>query len=390
VRSGIIRPPAAGALEPLLMRLLQLDPATRPDAATARELLEQFATQLHAPLRLPARSRWRGWWWRGRRVLIAAVAVAMAAAVAVGAIVWGRGGDQAYAGVPALPSAVDPIALTGDPRAVDPCSLIDLRWLRQFGQPFMTVTGYLPVCRARIATTKGDVWLEVKFAAPVSSLAEFRGDRTEQLGDLTIVRQGTSQGSFKQRCRNVLVLADRTLINIFAYGAAPDLCKIAEVGTVNAVNQLAQHGISYQPGRASRWSIARSDACTVLDPIARSKIPNLNSTIRYPGFANWSCTWGPDIKGSPQVVLSFRIDPAAVESYGVPTTIAGHRAWLHTLAGDNNPQQCNAYVVHRLASSATSVTEMIEVDVDAPESPADLCSHATELATAVETALPPS
>ncbi|MGH3847115.1 MAG: protein kinase domain-containing protein, partial [Pseudonocardiaceae bacterium] len=49
VSVGIIRPPtAAGAFTALLLRLLALDPATRPDAATARDLLEDFATQINA------------------------------------------------------------------------------------------------------------------------------------------------------------------------------------------------------------------------------------------------------------------------------------------------------------------------------------------------------
>ena len=40
IAAGIIRPPgAAGALTPLLLRLLEPEPAVRPDAATARDLL---------------------------------------------------------------------------------------------------------------------------------------------------------------------------------------------------------------------------------------------------------------------------------------------------------------------------------------------------------------
>ncbi|HKR48784.1 MAG TPA: choice-of-anchor C family protein [Pseudonocardiaceae bacterium] len=50
IRTGIIRPPLqAGPLEPLLLRLLQVSPATRPDAATTRDLLTQFASQLSEP-----------------------------------------------------------------------------------------------------------------------------------------------------------------------------------------------------------------------------------------------------------------------------------------------------------------------------------------------------
>lgn len=43
IGAGVIRPPsAARGLTPLLLRLLEPDPAARPDAATARDLLDQF------------------------------------------------------------------------------------------------------------------------------------------------------------------------------------------------------------------------------------------------------------------------------------------------------------------------------------------------------------
>jgi len=55
VRTGIIRQPThAGALEPLLLRLLSLDPTTRPDAATARDMLHQHAISDPSPGAQPA------------------------------------------------------------------------------------------------------------------------------------------------------------------------------------------------------------------------------------------------------------------------------------------------------------------------------------------------
>lgn len=43
IGTGSIRPPtAAGAFTPFLLRLLELNPAARPDAATARDMLDQF------------------------------------------------------------------------------------------------------------------------------------------------------------------------------------------------------------------------------------------------------------------------------------------------------------------------------------------------------------
>ncbi len=387
VRGGIIRPPtAAGAFTPLLMRLLELDPATRLDAATARDRLEQFATEVNAPPRyLQTTPQPPRQWLRRHPVLTVVLALITLAALAVGttlAVVR----DNASV-VVALPSTVGPIALTGDPRAADPCTLIDPASLRQFGRPFFTISEWLEGCQARIATPSGDVRLVVIFDTPAESVADLSGT-PQQLGDLTIVRQGSLPGDFVTRCQNVLVLADRTRISIFATGPAPDLCAVTEVATVTAVNALARDGISYRPGRTSGSLIAGSDACAVLDTTALRRVAGLDSTIRFPGFANWSCTWGASSKGSPQIYLLFRRDDASVADYGDPTTIAGRRGWLHIFPGTNNPQRCNAYVVHQPAPSATAATEMFQIGVDAPGPREDLCARATELAIAIEATLP--
>lgn len=270
--------------------------------------------------------------------------------------------------------------------------MIDLTPLRQFGEPFIIINYRLEGCQARIATPKGDVLLGVIFDTLATSVAAL-GGTPQQLGDLTIVRQGLSQGDFAPYCQNVLVLADRTRIEVYANGPASDLCAITEVGTATAVNKLARDGISYRPGRNSGVLIAGSDACALLDRAALTKVPGLDPNIRFPGFANWSCTWGASSKGSPHVSLLFRLGGVSADyadNYGDPTTIAGRRAWLHTFAGSNNPQRCDAYVVHRLAPSATAADEMFEIDVDAPGFREDLCARATELATAVDAKLPAS
>ncbi len=393
VRVGVIRPPTvAGEFTPLLMRLLELDPATRLDAATARDKLDEFATRVNASTRdLQTRPAPPRRWSPRYPVLTAVLALITLAALVVGTtLVLGDGGEEAsVVATPVLPATVGPIALTGDPKAADPCALIEPAPLRQFGRPFITISYLMDSCEATIATPHGDVDLNVVFDIPAESVASV-GGTPQQLGDLTIVRKGTTVGTFMTYCRNVLLLADRTRIYIEVYGPAPvDLCAVAEVGTVVAVNVLARDGISYRPDRTSGWLLAGSNACEVLDPAARSKVPSLNSTIRFPGFANWSCTWGATSTSSPQVRLGFRLDDRIYEDeYGDPTTIAGRRAWLRTVPGNNNPQRCSAFVVHRPAPSATAPNEIIEIKVDAPGSSADLCARATELATAAVSNLP--
>lgn len=390
---GIVRPPtAAGAFTPLLMRLLELDPATRLDAATARDLLDEFATQVCTPARYSQTTPKPPRRWLPRHpVTMALAGIAFTALTAGTAVMLGSDSDNALGPrVPALPSTVGTIALTGDPRAADPCALIDLASLRQFGQPSINVSALLKGCKARIATPNGDLGLSVFFDTPVASVADL-GGTPQQLGGLTIVRQGNVPGDFyASACQNVLVLTDRTQIYILASGPTPDPCAVAEVGTAIAVNALARDGISYRPDRGSLF--AGSDACAVLDGAALSRIAGLDSNIRSPGFANWSCTWGTSSTGSPRVFLLLQLSVAEPGSKDEPPAkiIADRRVWLDTASGNNNPEKCAAFVEYRPARSATAVTEMVRIDVDAPVPADDLCAHVTELVKAAVAKLPAS
>lgn len=418
VRLGVIRPPAsAGELTPLLLRLLALDPATRPDAVTARDLLDQFATQTTVAARPPpprespasgattivaprdqgpgpSSARPARWPLR-RRILTGALALITVAILGAGTVLGIRslssddppppGEDTPLVGAPAMPATVGPISLTGDPKAADPCALIDLAWLHQFGLPRIT-TPYNPNgCRAQITTANsGDVNLYIDFNTPAFSVESVGGQR-QQLGALTISRKGIVPGTYEPSCQNVLLLADRTTVWINVYGGKDvDQCAVAEVGTATAVTALDRDGITYRPGRTSGWQVTNSDACTLLTNIELVSVSGLNPTIRSPGFANWWCSWGTT---SATVELYFRLDDAILDNHGDPTVIAGRRAWLRIVA-QGNPHLCEAIVVSRPAASPTSATEIVKVQVRGPQKDQELCARASDLAAAAVARLP--
>jgi eukaryotic-like serine/threonine-protein kinase len=403
VRGGIIRPPtSAGALTSLLLRLLELDPATRPDAATARDLLTQFADRVTAPTEHlappgprdtppeehlpppPARpTRWPQWL-REHRVLAAALALITFAVLGVGTTFGVRSltgpGQGTLVGVPSMSTTVGPIALTGDAKAADPCALIDLAWLNQFGIPQIVTPEFLNTCRALITTPDGgNVDLDVGYYAPVQVIAKL-GGHPQHLGELTIVHQGIVRGTYTSLCRNMLVLADRTEVGVDAVGGGKgfDLCKLVDVGTATAVNALARHGITYRPGRTASWPVTNSDACELLTPTELTTLGGVDPTIRTPGYAGWFCRWGAP---AANVQLQFRLDTANVLSYGTPTTIAGRRAWLQSVT-PVNPHQCIAVVVSHPARSLTDTTEMISVAVQEAQPDQELCARASNLAAA--------
>ncbi|WP_051579427.1 serine/threonine-protein kinase [Pseudonocardia acaciae] len=409
VATGPINPPTAHTpLTGLVMRLLEFDPSTRPDAATARDQLHAFATRVSAatqpspaarpdpagrfgdprppwaPVTKPARPL------RRRRLLLAGAATVVVLAVAAGLVVtmptlFGRGGNGPLVGVPPMPETVGAITMSGDPRAADPCALIDPAWLRQFGEPAIIARNsyVLNSCRAIISTREGDVLLDMTFGRPVSSVSSLKGE-ARRIGSLTVVHQSVQAGDFRPYCSNVLVLADRTQIVVEVYGPKGyAMCPVTEVGTAVAVNALARNGIVYRPGRTAEWRISSYDACGIVDPALLATVPGLDPQVRYPGFGNWSCTWGKNDKGRTKAHVSFRLDDARPGSYGDATTIAGRRAWTKLVPGDNNPQKCIAIAVLRPAATATSATELVQANVDGPLPPAELCARATDLTSAL-------
>jgi eukaryotic-like serine/threonine-protein kinase len=415
VRTGIIRlPTSAGALTSLLLRLLELDPATRPDAATAAELLDQFAHRTTiATERLvaepsspdlqvdpvapapppstgaaPRRTRWAPLRERARRhrtldigLSLAAVAVVVVALVVAVPLLRDTGrGD--LVGAPPLPDTVGPVALTGDPKAADPCPLIDLNSLRQFGAPWLAGAELPNECAATIHTPNNhtghlQVYFQSASKSPVAGQAQ-------NLGGLTIVRQNLTRGDWTPACQNVLILTDSTRIVIAATGSAGfDKCTLAEVGTAEAVNALARNGITYRPTRSAGWKIANANACNMLTDTEISTA-DADPSLRTPGFANWSCTWG---NSNDHVSLTFRIDAAVLASYGTPSTIAAHRAELH-LVTDTATHHCDAMIVTRPAATPTDNTEMVLIAVQEQQPDQVLCERASALAAATMSRVP--
>ncbi|MBO0849400.1 MAG: serine/threonine protein kinase [Pseudonocardia sp.] len=408
VATGPINPPTTPTpLTGLIMRLLEFDPVIRPDAATARDLLHAFATRVSAatqpsPAAHPGSTMLldgvRPPWSlestsakpRRRGPVIAAIAFAMVLALGAGLAValpkfFGAGANTPPTGSPPLPATVGVITMTGDPRTAEPCALIDPAWLRQFGEPAIVARNSyaLESCQARIATPGGEVRMDTKFISPNNSISALGGER-QQIGNLTIVRRSIQPGTFALVCENRLALADGTQVSIEAYGPNGfDLCAVTEVATAVAVNALARDRITYRPGRTADWHLANSDACTVVDPTNLATVPGLDPNFRSPGFGNWTCAWGQARRGSPRIFLYFRLESAQISSnYGDATTIAGHLGWTKLVAGANNPRKCVAVAVTRPAPTAIGATELIEVDVEAPEPDPELCAHATGLASA--------
>ncbi|WP_051580443.1 serine/threonine-protein kinase [Pseudonocardia acaciae] len=413
-----INPPATRTpLTSLIMRLLELDPNTRPDAATVSDQLHALARRVSEgtlrtryPVPAPSPPTLGG----GRPTALAgpgaptlggqppgppeprparrprrpmAVAAIAAFALAAGlAVALPRLLDNtAPTGAPPLPAAIRPITLSGDPRAADPCALIDPTWLRQFGEP-VTVRvrkGALQSCEAGIGVGRQDSRLLVSYREPVSSVSDRDGEK-QRVGDITVVHRRTPEsGFYAVHCSGYIILSDRSEIVVQAVGAGfPDLCAAAWVGISAAVNVLDRDGVVYRPGRTAQWRIADNDACALLDPSTLATVPDLEPYNRVPGFANWSCTWDSTKKGGPSVYTLFNLFEADQTDVGAPTTIAGRRAWTKLVPGTRAAQRCMAMVATRPTPTAQGDVEVLELSLEGPQPGPELCARATELAVA--------
>ncbi len=404
IRNGIIRPPVhAGPLEPVLLRLLQVDPNVRPDAVTTRDILSRLTTRvtdtpehLRPRARPPAQPKTR-WWLPSRHTALAAGAL-IAVAATTGTI-----GLIAVSGNPGqgetLPTEIPPPAPTATAappiptaptiqalRDANPCPLIDLAALKRFGTPKQVPGPYLNTCQVDIDINSGDVQLRVYFDEPtaVSDL-----DVTpERIGDVTIARLGLNTSGV---CQNQLVLTENLpsiFIEAHTYDDYPgDLCRIADVGTTAAVKALERdNGITYTENRTAEYSHAGADACTVLDGTTLSRVPGLDLNDPRPGYANWSCRWKEKPEGN-SVELQLRVeDSGTIGFYEDNQKITpGMNAFIE----DNEPQTCGVVLVHRTTYTNVEKFEIIEVEVKGPLLPEEQrCALAAELVAAAEEKIP--
>ena len=464
VRTGISRTPVrAGVLGPVLARLLEPDPAARPDAGAARELLIAFAAGIEPgtadqnegpgtvqraetvrsvntarlrasavtavgpedaaaaappnrpivpraastgqpalPLTPPANS------WvpparqprrppRRRAVIAGLITLGLVALGGTTAILVGASAHSSQTAAPASgptpiptaapvvvarPKPIGSIFLTGDQKQVDPCALVDLARLSGFGVASIDKPQFMASCAVRIYTAAGNAMLSVDFQSPANRDAGL----AEQFGGVQVLHENEINSSFGPRCRNVLLLTDRTriFIDAIAGNGGVDRCALADAAAYIAIDRLGQHGLTYRPNRAARWRTGAIDACAVVSNVELASIARAEPAIRTPGFANWSCTWGTNSAG---VALGLRLDGASTQTYGKPTDLDGHRAWLRTVTGPRY-SHCDATVVSHQASTATDDTELVLVSVSGLNTDPSLCDRAGNLAKAALARLP--
>ncbi|MFF0146126.1 protein kinase-like protein [Amycolatopsis sulphurea] len=364
---GVVPPAAhAGSLAPVLARLMRSDPAERPSATVAGELLaEQIGT---LPVLPPAPRRGLP---AGAVVLVAVVVLGVAFLVA-------------------RPGSGDPVAqppklgIGADPRAADPCRLMDAAPLRPFGDAEMDAD-YGNFDRCDVILHRGeDLQTDVKleFEDPPAGGATPAGTQTRS-GPFAVFGEAPQDGG----CVRLVHLQDRYLVRISVdpdEGYSLDPCKVADIAVGSATKVLAVAGAPPRATPTQAGSLGQVDACSLVDPGAAG----VAQPVRIqPGFGKWSCDWD-SAASSRAVTVMFDRDQPPDGRDGQLVRVGGHDAYLK--ADEYADHTCQAILVFRGYTDAhgESAVEQIKLVLHGDPPSERLCAPVTTLAGEVAAKLP--
>ncbi len=371
----------AGPLIPVLSALLQPDPAKRPDAASARQLLQELAataTDGEGPVWWPVGAAGRPR--RSRRRAMATAGACVAALVAVAGLLVFRPDSSTLAG---------PLPVLGDPRTADPCALTDAGAVSRFGNgttTYESAYGNFNRCDV-IVTLSGGTRVQVKVELDKPASPE---GTMEKVGALRVFRQPENNGY----CDRTVLLADQNRVTITAKllpGREPgsaDLCAIADAATGHVVTVLGRGAIPRRAAPADAASLARMDACPLLDSNALTRVLGADVSAPEAGFGDWECRWDSNTS-KLSVLLAFDRNIPLDATDGRHLRLGGHDVYITPEADEPD---CLAQVVHRrdfFDANGKPADELLKIVVRGPQTPDQLCGPATELAAAAAAKLPP-
>ena len=413
IDGSIETPHRAGPLGEPLAALLEVEPKQRPAATKALRLLRQAVpgapsvptAEPHSlsrtlrTLRLLPPAAGRAWRRPGRGVVITATALVTAAALATGLILfgpWSGGSSDESRGSPgdggsgtpdAKPPAVGRAGTIGDARTADPCTLLDAASLSRFGETELDPDyGELDRCDVLVHGDSGDdvADVQINFDGDPAEPGDERP--TRRVGNVTVMTSPRDGDT----CERTIAVADRRQIRVIAkrFGSpAPDPCTLGDAATDHAVAVLDRGQVPRRTSVPNARSLARANACELLDATALRRIPGVHPRASDPGFGNWSCEWD-DGAGEAGVDLEFDRSNTFDTDDGRPAVLAGRKSTV--TPDDYGDDTCVVRTLHRSYRNALGdpTVELMTLNVYGPQPPQKLCRTAMALATTAAKKLP--
>ncbi|WP_326836255.1 protein kinase [Amycolatopsis rhabdoformis] len=382
---AVPQPRQAGELTPVLTALMRPAPEERPSAGAAHDLLAGSVDGLPAAPALRGRPLRRR-----RRLVVAGVAVAAVVVLAGVVLVVLPHRDRAVtpaaaAKAPAVPAK---LGVGKDPHSADPCRLVDAAPLKPFGDAEVDPDyGNFDRCDVILHRT-GDLQADVKVELqdPPADGAAPEGQRSRS-GPFDVFGDPAQDGD----CVRLIRLQDQYLVRVTASddeGDNLDVCHVADLAVASATKVLAVAGVPARSAPLPAGSLARVDACSLLDPATLGSAAGVAAPVQVErGYGNWTCDWDSSASDRAVTVIFDRDQPPDGDS-GQLVQVSGHDAYLAT--DDFADNTCQALLVYRRYTDAQgeAAVEQIKVVVHGDPPSQGLCAPATSLAGAVISKLP--
>ncbi|MFL6121373.1 protein kinase domain-containing protein [Actinophytocola sp.] len=354
-------PVRAGPLKLVLDAMLQRDPAARPTAAQAKEMLDRVASGQSVPA-------WPGVPTRSPALLLIAGAVAVVALIVLALVhPW-----ESEADGPAR-------TVLGDPRTADPCAVADAAVLGRFGQATLDANrGGFNRCDVLIAVA-GDDEIDVEFEFAAAST----GRATESS---RVVRHAPKRDGGD--CEITLTLADQAALTVAARSdddVDTDFCVVAAVAADHAESVLAHHRQVPRRAAPDQRSLADIRACDLIPTAELAAVPAYANAVPQPGFGDWSCRWQ-----SPAGVLRVIFDRDGLDGAraGEKLALSGREAYVVPNGyGDFSCVTRIFHLRHRDADGNSHV-ELALVVAEGGAAMTELCQVARTYAAPVAARLP--
>lgn len=376
----------ARRLAPLLDALMEPDPARRPSAAAAAGLLQGHD--------LPRRS----WQQRLRTVRRNAMLTAAAAIVVVGAVLLGwllpRGSAPQTAAPPTTTPPPNSIGLGSDPATADPCALIPVTALREFGKAYVDpeVDGFATcVITSNLDEGIGQVQSHLVLTGPEEYPS--RPVRPGVLGEIERPDEKTD------RCERSFNLPDTNRVTLVTTrldkAEQTRLCPIANALILDALTVVLNGPPARRPELPAN-SLDKVDACRLVDGADAGQAFGKPSEPPVADFGNWGCSWEA---GRSELSIKFtRVWPIEPDAeYGGKVIKVGSRN-ARLIPDPDDKTTCTAMVVHRqytpklpvLEDTPEQRQEVVSVVLEDPTAadPTTVCARTEAAAEAVVRRLP--
>ncbi|MCI2419277.1 protein kinase [Saccharopolyspora sp. K220] len=385
--AAITSPQNAGPLAPILVQMLDHDPARRPTLSTVREKLATLSGDR-------ALGTEAARWTRSQRaavvgfalVVLAGVGTWLALGLAPGAppeLPTDGGGSAADAEMPSGTTSFT--SMIGDEATADPCALLDTDAVAEFGKTRLDPgSDIFNSCHLLVTEPDGaEIEVDVEI---YRSDAEPDGE-VDMIGSIGVVHDDED---LPESCGRELFLPDD--VHIISVEAArerdgqADLCALADATAQHAARVLNAGQIPRRSGQPDLGSLIGLSACDLFDAQTLELLPGVDAQHPAVSYGEWECNWFSTTSDDRLRVLFQRSEPT---QDGQWLKLAGHDAVVQRDAWD--PDSCLVSVVNRLpvpTGGEDARAELVRVLVFNDDPLEQRCALATRFAEAAAARLP--